>query len=125
MKYKRIFLLMKYVIIISFAFFMSFLIFTVNGLFEMGAVNLEINNFKNRAIFEKETILQGQNVSYYKVPKKYDYEDVDRHIYDSNKYSDCYIGSKTDIILTSRNPLRNYEDAIIRDISMLVTQQLI
>lgn len=110
---------MKYIIIIFFAFFVSFLIFTVNGLFEMGAVNSEINNFKNRAIFEKEIILQGQHVSYYKVLKKYDYEDVDRYIYDSNKYSDCYIGSKTDIILTSRNPLRNYEDAIIRDISKM------
>lgn len=84
---------------------------------EKGVVNLEISNFKERGIFEKEVILQGQKVSYYKVHKKYEYEDNDRHVYDVDKYSENYIGSKTDIILTSRNPLRMSDLAIVRDVA--------
>ena len=117
--YKRKIYIVRFVVLLFFITFLAALVFIGNGLFERGVVNLEINNFKARAVFEKEDELQGQKVTYYKVVKKYDYEDVERPIYDSKKNSKIYIGSTSDIILTSRNPLRMYGNAIVRDIAGL------
>ena len=121
-KYKRRILLIRTCIYCLFCIFILTLLFIGNGLFEKGVVNNEIKIFKERGEFEKTVVLQGQNVSYYKVKKKYDYEDVSRYIYDTNRYSKNYIGSKTDVILTSRNPLRMYGDAIIRDVAGILSK---
>lgn len=116
-KYKRRIYAIRTVTWLLFLVFVYAVIFLGNGLIEKGPVNNEIDDFKARAVFEKTTTLQGQDVSYYKVTKKYDYEDTEHFIYDTNRYEDCYIGSMTDIILTSRNPLRKNGNAIVRDIS--------
>lgn len=121
-KYKAIKYTIKFLVCIFFIIFIALFIFCANGLFEKGAVKSEIANFKARAVFEKEAIIQGQNVSFYQVAKEYEYEDTTRFIYDSNRVSNCYIGSKTDIIITNRNPLRNFNVAIVSDIAGIFAQ---
>lgn len=115
MKYVRRIKIIHFLTITFFIIFLLLMIFVFNGLSEKKIVDSEIEKFKKRAIFEKTTVLQGQNVTYYKILKKYDYEDLERFVYNTEKYSNCYIGAETDIILTSRNPLRMYGDAIVRD----------
>lgn len=115
--YKILFKIRKTMIIILFALFIFCVIFLTNGFMEKNVVTNEINNFKKRAYLYESTIIQGQNVDIYKVKKEYDYEDAEPFIFDSSVGSKYYIGSKTDIILTTRNPLRKNNTAIVRDIS--------
>ena len=77
------------------------LVFLVNGYFEVIIVNNRIDNFKDRGVYQYSD--DNIKTSYYKVPMKYEYEDVSRNIFN---FDSRWIGSKTDIILTNRNPMR-------------------
>lgn len=78
------------------------IIFLVNGFGEKIFVNKKIQEFKSRAIY----VASDPNLKthYYKVLAKYDYEDTTRNIFDQENR---IIGSKTDIIITNRNPMRD------------------
>lgn len=120
MKYKlyRIRIItVKVLVSVFFTLFIWLLLFVVNGLFERGAVNTLLNGFKERGIYDKTINIHEQQVDIYKVKKAFDYEDAETFIFDDSETSSYYIGSKTDIILTTRNPLRMYQTAILRDIA--------
>jgi len=79
------------------------IIFVVNGYFEKAIINKKIIDFKDRAEYVGvDPYLE--NVYYYKVTKEYDYEDVSRKTFDIENRTN--IGSKTDILITNRNPMR-------------------
>lgn len=76
------------------------IVFLTNGFCEKIVVNNDLKEFKSRG----EYIGSSNGNNYYIVKKKYAYEDVKR-VYDPlDTYQ--YIGTKGDIILTSRNPMR-------------------
>ena len=81
------------------------IIFTVNGYYEKVIINSQIDSFKDRAEYIGEDPYR-ENVHYYKVPKKYDYEDTSRNTFDVNTR---IVGSKTDVIITNRNPMRGVD----------------
>ncbi len=92
-------------------------IFLVNGFIEKGIVSKEINNFKERGEFTEQVIINMQKVNMYKVVKKYDYEDTSRPIYTFDFERQLYyLGSKTDITITSRNPMRFSDSVLIKDV---------
>lgn len=97
--YKMIFNFLKITLL---TFLALGLIFFTNGFYEKALVNKKIEDFKNRAVFIGKDEIR-ENVYYYKVIKEYDYEDVSRNTFDINTR---IIGSKTDIIITNRNPMR-------------------
>lgn len=78
------------------------LIFLINGHSERIIINKQIKDFKERAVYVGEDPFLI-NVHYYKVPKEYDYEDNSRNTYNMETRT---IGSKTDVIITNRNPMR-------------------
>lgn len=90
-------LLYSLIIILSLA-----LVFLINGYFEVVIVNNRINNFKERGVYQYTD--DYIKTYYYKVPKIYEYEDISRNIFD---FDNRWIGSKTDIIITNRNPMRD------------------
>lgn len=120
MKYKlyriRI-ILIRVLISILFVLFIWGMLFVTNGLIEKKVVKEEINSFKERGTYDKTIDINGQKVDMYKVFPLYDYEDASSFVFDNSLTSKHYIGSKTDIILTNRNPLRMYQTAIVRDIA--------
>ena len=120
MKYKlyrlRI-VVVRVMICIIFTIFVWGIIFLANGIIEKSVVRSEIDSFKERGTYDKTINIQGQKVDMYKVSPLYDYEDAETFVFDDSLTSLYYIGSKTDIILTNRNPLRMYQTAIIRDIA--------
>lgn len=116
-KYKILFTIRRILIFILFGLFICCAVFMLNGYMEKGAVNSEINKFRKRGVFFETTTIQGQTVDIYKVYKEYDYEDLSKPVFDSSINSKYYIGSKTDIILTTRNPLRRVNTAIVRDVA--------
>lgn len=85
-----------------------FLVFTVNGFVEYGLVNSQIDDFKERG----QWVCDIDNYHFYEVEKKYDYENTSLRTYSHKVFNphtlfpDNYIGSKGDIIITSRNPMR-------------------
>lgn len=97
--YRRIISFFKYTLLIILGLV---LIFFTNGFYEKALVNKKLEDFKSRAVFIGKDELR-ENVYYYKVAKEYDYEDVSRNTFD---ISTRIIGSKTDIIITNRNPMR-------------------
>lgn len=78
-------------------------IFISNGYFEKIIIDKQIKDFKERAIYEGVDPLYN-NIHYYKVEKKYEYEDISRYTFDP--LTSRKIGSKTDVIITNRNPMR-------------------
>lgn len=83
-------------------FFGIFIVFITNGYYEKAIINSTLDEFKLRAVYLKQDS-KNKNIHYYKVLKKYDYEDVSRNTF---QIDFGYIGSKADIIVTNRNPLR-------------------
>lgn len=71
----------------------------INGIVENISIRNKIEEFKDRGVF----VYENSNTRFYEVSKKYDYEDNKKHVLDN--YGDLNVGSKTDIFLTSRNPL--------------------
>ena len=71
----------------------------INGLMENIYIKKAIDEFKERGVL----VFENDNTRFYEVKKTYDFEDNTKHIitdYESNN-----VGSKTDIFVTSRNPL--------------------
>jgi len=93
--------IMKYVRRVLILIFALMVVFLINGFFEYIIVQNRIDDFKSRGIFEKFS--ETENINYYRVPKEYEYEDTSRNIYNFDKK---WIGSKSDIIITNRNPMR-------------------
>lgn len=120
MKYKmlnRIIKVLEYVLIFV---LVCCSIFILNGTIEKIFVNKEIRDFKERGEYVGTETINGQNVKMYLVKAKYDYEDVSRPSFNKvEKYGviKYYLGSKTDITITSRNPLRMVDSGLIRDIA--------
>ena len=100
-----------------FTLFVWILLFVINAVIEKGVVKNEIDNFMERGEFSKTMEIQGQKVDIYKVKPIYDYEDATTFVFDDSLTSKYYIGSTADIVLTTRNPLRMYPTAIVRDIA--------
>jgi len=94
--------LIKYLNQILFIIICLVLIFLGNGFYEKALINKKIEDFKARAVYIGDDKIRA-NVYYYKVLKKYDYEDTSRNTFDIQRR---IIGSKTDIIITNRNPMR-------------------
>lgn len=113
--YKFKIITIRVLICILFVLFLWALFFVVNGVIEMRVVKNMLADFKERGEYSKTIDINGQHVDIYTVPKKYEYEDVQTFIFDDSLVSKYYIGSKTDIILTNRNPLRMSQTAIVRD----------
>lgn len=114
-KYKIMLRIYKILNILLTVIFIAIYIFLANGFIEKAIVNKEIKEFKDRAIYVEDIIINKQTVKMYKVKKEYNYEDVSRPIYSFEGYNQYYLGSKTDITITSRNPMRNSELAIVRE----------
>ena len=98
---KRIFM-----VILSFLIF-SFILTSIENV----NVQKEIQEFKNRAIFESEVVVTLQSGieetrRYYKVPRVYDYEISDTRsvFYGSNSNEREYLGQKGDIFVTQKSP---------------------
>lgn len=109
--------IVRSLITLLFVLFIWLGLFVANGFLERGAVNTILNEFKERGTYVKTCNIQGQTVDIYKVSVKYDYEDAKTFIFDDSELGKHYIGSTTDIILTTRNPLRMYDAAIVRDVA--------
>lgn len=107
----------RILITMFFVLFVWLVLFVANGFLERGVVNSILNEFKERGTYEKTIDIQGQKVDIYTVKVKYDYEDASTFVFDDSELSKFYIGSSTDIIITTRNPLRMYDLAIVRDIA--------
>lgn len=116
-KYRMIQKIYSFFNIILVTILIAVYVFITNGFIEKVIVNNEIKEFKERAVYVEDRVINKQTVKMYKVPKKYEYEDVTRPIYTYiESIDDYYLGSKTDITLTSRNPMRNAELGIVRDV---------
>ena len=89
---KRTFLILTIIISV-------FTIFMINGLIESHYIRKTINEFKSRG----QLVYESNNTRFYKVKKLYEFENVDKHI--MTDFNDPFIGSTTDIFLTSRNPV--------------------
>lgn len=119
MKYKLFklkFTLLRYFLYILMIIIISFFLFLVNGLIEMKPVDLIIDTFKERGIFEECISINDQKVNIYKVINEYDYEKSDTRATFRNINDSYIIGSNLDIIITNRNPLRFESTAIVQDI---------
>ena len=77
------------------------IIFLNDNINEKKKIDNEIIEFKSRG----ELIYQNDIYSYYKVDKKYDYEDSSNIV---NTYDDKFVGSTGDIYVTNRNPLPSF-----------------
>lgn len=127
MKYKILLKIVKIINVILLAFFLLFGIFLINGSIERVAVKKEINNFKKRAVYEEKIIINGQDVHVYKVNVKYEYEDVNRPVFTrvvENNEVKYFIGGKTDITLTSRNPFRLIDSSFVQDVTGMFSNWL-
>ena len=115
--YKINIILIRTLIVVLFTLFIWLLMFALNGVIERGVVKNILNEFKERGTYDKTIEIQAQKVDIYKVYVKYDYEDAKTFVFDDSLTSKYYIGSSTDIVLTTRNPLRRYPTAIVRDVA--------
>ncbi len=118
MNYKIIkikFIVIRYLVLIMFVLFICAIIFLINGFMEQKPVERIIINFQERGEFQNTITYQNQKVNIYKVQPKWEYEDVTNPVFTIDDKGDYYIGSKLDIILTNRNPLRTEPSAIVRD----------
>jgi len=79
--------------------------FLVNGITEYFVVQNKIKEFVNRGEFVEYN--KYTNTYFYRVKKEHDYEDTSRNIIHP---TNNWIGSTTDIFVTSRNPMRNNPD---------------
>ena len=119
MKYKLFklkFTLLRYFLYILMIILIGVFLFMTNGIIEMKPVDLIINSFKERGIYEKSININNQKVDIYKVKNKYDYEKNDTRTTFKNVDNNYIIGSNLDIIITNRNPLRFETMAIVQDI---------
>jgi len=73
------------------------IIFFVDNTFEKAKIDKKINDFISRG----QLIYQDETFSYYKVTKKYEYEDTKKVV---NNYDDNFVGTIGDIYLSNRNP---------------------
>ncbi|HBP26077.1 MAG TPA: hypothetical protein DD618_03905 [Acholeplasmatales bacterium] len=78
-------------------------VFLVNGTVEIGFVNQKIEAFKARGVPADISDGIPEN-HYFLVEPIHDYEDVSRSVFN---VEDRLIGSKTDIVVTNRNPMRD------------------
>jgi len=114
-RYKIFFKILKIFNFILIGVLIFVYVFLANGFIEKGIVTNEINEFKERGVFTEQIIINKQKVNMYKVIKKYEYEDISRPIYEFDGY-DYNLGSKTDITITSRNPMRHSDSALVKDV---------
>ena len=77
-------------------------VFLLNGVTEYFIVQSKINEFKSRGV--EYSYVERTNTYFYIVPKKHDYEDNSRNVIDFDMKA---LGSKTDIFITTRNPMRD------------------
>ncbi len=104
---KKIKLINKFIIIILYIISIMVIIITYKGI----KTNSEINNFINRGEF----VFEIDNVKYYKVSRKFDYEDSRKVL---NLNNPNFVGTKGDIYLTSRNPVAG--SLILKKLSDLI-----
>jgi len=81
-------------------------VFLANGTVEIGFVSQKIEAFKERGVLVSIDDGIPEN-HYYRVEPVHDYEDVSRPVFN---VEDRLIGSKTDIIVTNRNPMRDHKN---------------
>ena len=96
--YKRINIII--LLILLMVLFLS-LTFLVDNVIEKKHIDKKINEFVSRG----ELIYQNDIYTYYKVSKKYDYEDTSNII---NEYNDKTVGTVGDIYLSNRNPVNGF-----------------
>lgn len=95
-----------------------------NGFFELGFINSDIEQFINNCEYEK-TINYGEyEINLYSKKASYDYE-KDNYI-DTIQIKDdtIYLGNKSDIIITNRNPYGRIGGAFISDVVGMFTTPL-
>ena len=102
--------------IILTSFVISFLIFFINGFIEKGIIKNEIEEFKSRGVFEEEIQYNGVIIKKYKVKPEKEYENIEKPSINIER-ENYYLGSKLDITITSRNPLRNSSFALASDVA--------
>ena len=90
MKKKKIAIIICFVLILL----CCFLFVEIEG----HQTNKEIKNFIERGVY----VTTINKTEYYKVIKKYDYEDATNVI---NNFEDIYVGSVGDIYISSKDPL--------------------
>ena len=76
-------------------------IFLFDSFIEDSAINKSIDEFKSRGVL----VYEENNYSYYKISKKYDYEDCSNII---DTYTDINIGTIGDIYISNRDPLGGF-----------------
>lgn len=78
-----------------------FTIFIIDGCIENNILNKEINDFKKRG----QLIYINDNVNYYEISPKYEYEDSKNIV---RGYDNINIGTTGDIYITDRNPINDF-----------------
>lgn len=103
----KVYKIFKYFIVTIFALIV---VFVGNSSFEIISVNKKFEDFKARGVefhlegWTSSDTTKNRITTVYRVPKQYEYEDLSREIVDFDK---LLLGSKADIIMTNRNPMRN------------------
>lgn len=115
-RYTIMFNLLYVIITMLFIFFICFGVFLTNGFIEKKPVRSILDTFKQRGEYVETVGIHSQKVNIYKVHTKYKYEkDNFKEVFNYKDGKEHYIGSKTDIILSNRNPLRNHGTALVAD----------
>lgn len=78
-----------------------FTIFIIDGGVESNILNNEINEFKKRG----QLVYVNNNVNYYEIHPKYEYEDSKNIV---RGYDNINIGTTGDIYITDRNPINDF-----------------
>lgn len=76
-------------------------IFLIDNIIEKREIDNQITDFKSRGVL----VYQDDIYSYYRVSKKYDYEDTSNIV---ESYDDKFVGTTGDIYITNRNPLPSF-----------------
>lgn len=77
------------------------LIFLSDGIIEKSKINQKIEDFISRSIY----LYENEMYTYYKVPRKYIYEETDKIL---NSPEDKFVGTTGDIYLSNRNPINGF-----------------
>lgn len=107
----------------SFLLFIVVLIF-VNGFMELQFINQDINNFIDCCEYEEEIVYKEYKINLYCCKAEKDNEKnnyLDTITISDNK---IYLGNKSDIIVTNRNPFNRYGGAFLTDVAEMVVHPL-
>lgn len=93
--------ILKRMLMLIIIILLCFLIFLIDNIIENNNINDIVLEFKDRGI----KVYENDTYTYYKVLKKYDYEDCSNVV---TNYDDKTIGTTGDIYISNRNPMGDF-----------------